>query len=60
MAANAKECEDRNRILKEEREIMLGHFQELKGQMNKLRAGERGKCASVLKQLAQEKEMPKQ
>ncbi|XP_067932597.1 dynein regulatory complex subunit 2-like [Watersipora subatra] len=37
MAANAKECEDRNRILKEEREIMLGHFQELKGQMNKLR-----------------------
>lgn len=41
MAANAKECEDRNRILKEEREIMLAHFQELKGQMNKLREAAR-------------------
>lgn len=41
MAANAKECEDRNRVLKEEREIMLAHFQELKGQMNKLREAAR-------------------
>jgi len=41
MAANAKECEDRNKVLKEEREIMLAHFQELKGQMNKLREAAR-------------------
>ena len=41
MTANQKECEDRNRILKEEREIMLAHFQELKGQMNKLREAAR-------------------
>lgn len=41
MAANARECEERNRSLKEEREVMLVHFQELKSQMNKLREAER-------------------
>jgi dynein regulatory complex subunit 2 len=41
MAQNAKEYDERNRELKEERETMLLHFQELKGQMNKLREIER-------------------
>lgn len=41
MAANSKECEDRNRVLKEEREIMSAHFKELKDQMNKLREAAR-------------------
>lgn len=40
MAANGRECEERNRQLREERELMLAHFQDLKGQMNKLRASE--------------------
>ena len=40
MAANAKECEERNKQLKEEREKMLAHFQDLKAQMNKLRERE--------------------
>lgn len=41
MAGNAKEGDERNRQLRDEREIMLSHFQELKGQMNKLRETER-------------------
>lgn len=47
MAANAKECEDRNRVIKEEREIMLSHFQELKGQMNKLREAARAELLTL-------------
>lgn len=47
MAANAKECEERNRQLKEEREIMLAHFQELKGQMNKLREAARAELLTL-------------
>ena len=47
MAANAKECEDRNRAIKEEREVMLAHFQELKGQMNKLREAARAELMAL-------------
>lgn len=47
MAANAKECEDRNRTIKEEREVMLAHFQELKGQMNKLREAARAELMAL-------------
>lgn len=47
MAATAKECEDRNKVIKEEREIMLGHFQELKGQMNKLREAARAELMTL-------------
>lgn len=47
MAANAKECEERNRILKEEREIMLAHFHELKGQMNALREAARAELLTL-------------
>lgn len=47
MASNAKECEERNKMLKEEREKMLAHFQELKAQMNKVRDVEREKLTKV-------------
>lgn len=30
MAANGRECEERNRQLREEREVMLAHFQVIK------------------------------
>ena len=47
MASNAKDCEERNRQLKEEREAMVAHFQELKGQMNKLRENERDRLTKL-------------
>jgi len=47
MATNTKECEERNRQLRGEREGMLVHFQELKGQMNKLRETEREKLTKL-------------
>ncbi|XP_071166251.1 dynein regulatory complex subunit 2-like [Mytilus edulis] len=47
MAANAKECEERNKQLKEEREKMLAHFQDLKAQMNRLRERERDKLTKM-------------
>lgn len=63
MAANAKECEERNKQLKEEREKMLAHFQDLKAQMNKLRERERDKLTKMtlesnaaIKELKRQKE----
>lgn len=47
MSANAKECDERNRQLREEREAMLAHFQHLKGQMNRLREIEREKLTKL-------------
>ncbi|XP_074641564.1 dynein regulatory complex subunit 2-like [Tubulanus polymorphus] len=47
MGQNTKECEERNKNLKEEREVMVAHFQELKGQMNKLRDGERERLTKL-------------
>ncbi|KAK2170331.1 hypothetical protein LSH36_3g13035 [Paralvinella palmiformis] len=47
MAANGRECEERNRQLREEREVMLAHFQDLKGQMNKLRASEHDRLTKL-------------
>ncbi|XP_014675937.1 PREDICTED: coiled-coil domain-containing protein 65-like isoform X2 [Priapulus caudatus] len=47
MAQGAKESEDTNTDLREEREAMLAHFQELKGQMNKHREKERGKLTKL-------------
>ncbi|CAH1801399.1 unnamed protein product [Owenia fusiformis] len=47
MTANAKECEERNKQLREEREMMQAHFQQLKGQMNKLREIEREKLTKL-------------
>ncbi|KAK7087235.1 dynein regulatory complex subunit 2-like [Littorina saxatilis] len=47
MASNTKECEERNKYLKEERERMQAHFQELKAQMNKIRDCEREKLTKL-------------
>ena len=47
MAGNSKECEERNKQLREERESMLAHFQDLKGQMNKLREIERERLTKL-------------
>lgn len=40
LASNQRECEERNRALKEERDAISKHFQELKGRMNKFRETE--------------------
>ena len=37
LASNQRECEERNRSLKEEKNMISRHFQELKGRMNKFR-----------------------
>lgn len=63
ISANARECDERNRQLKEEKERMQKHFQELKKQMNKIRDCEREKltkltlesCAAI-KELKRQKE----
>ncbi|XP_050399667.1 dynein regulatory complex subunit 2 [Patella vulgata] len=47
MSGNAKECDEKNRQLKDEREKMLSHFQDLKAQMNKLRDAEREKLTKL-------------
>lgn len=47
MNANSKECEERNKQLRVEREMMLAHFQELKGQMNRLREIERERLTKL-------------
>jgi len=40
LASNGRKCEERNRALKEEKEAISKHFQELKGRMNKFRERE--------------------
>ncbi|XP_067650680.1 dynein regulatory complex subunit 2-like [Haliotis asinina] len=67
MSNNSKECEERNRSLKEERERMLAHFQDLKAQMNKLRDAERDKLTKLtlesnaaIKELKRQKEKAEQ
>lgn len=47
MSANAKECEERNKVLKEEREKMQRHFHELKAEMNCVRDKERDKLTKL-------------
>jgi len=56
MSANAKECEERNKVLKEEdesvitaqdREKMQRHFHELKAEMNQVRDKERDKLTKL-------------
>ncbi len=37
MTNNIRECEQRNKALKEEKDAIAGHFQQLKGKMNKFR-----------------------
>merc|ERR1719353_2400139 len=40
LATNAKKCEERNRAMAAEKAAIFGHFQELKGRMNKFRERE--------------------
>lgn len=47
MSCNARDCEERNRILKEEKEAILVHFSQLKGQMNKFRENQRAKITTL-------------
>ncbi|XP_077967631.1 dynein regulatory complex subunit 2-like isoform X2 [Styela clava] len=47
MQQNTRECEERNRHLKEERELILRHFQELKSEMNTERERDRVKLTTL-------------
>ena len=47
MAANAKECDERNRLLREEKEVMQSHLRELKSQMNEMHEIERQRLAKL-------------
>lgn len=49
MANNVRECEARNRALKEEKDNIQQHFQALKGRMNKLREKFSGRLAELTK-----------
>ena len=41
MVSNSKEYDEKNRVIKEEREAIAVQFHDLKGEMNKLREQER-------------------
>lgn len=47
MSQNSRECEERNRILKEEREAIAVCFHQLKDQMNKFREQERARLTTM-------------
>jgi DNA repair exonuclease SbcCD ATPase subunit len=47
MTSSARENEERNRALKAEKEEILGHFQQLKGQMNRFREAERSRLTQL-------------
>ncbi|XP_002131334.2 dynein regulatory complex subunit 2 isoform X1 [Ciona intestinalis] len=47
MQQNARDCEDRNRHLREEREHVQRHFQQLKTEMNNTREADRGKLTTL-------------
>jgi len=47
MASNSRECEERNRIIKEQKEVIAAQFHELKAQMNKMREVERAKLTKL-------------
>lgn len=47
MQQNTRECEERNQKLKEERELILKHFQELKSEMNADRELERSHLTTL-------------
>lgn len=47
MAQNAKESEERNKDLKEQREVIAQHFHTLKSQMNSFRENERGRLTKL-------------
>lgn len=47
MAQNAKESEERNKDLKEQREVIAEHFHTLKSQMNSFRENERSRLTKL-------------
>lgn len=47
MACNARDCEEKNKMLKDEKEAILVHFSQLKGQMNKFRENQRAKLTTL-------------
>ncbi|XP_068678693.1 dynein regulatory complex subunit 2-like [Montipora capricornis] len=47
MASNAKECDERNRLIKEQREVVASQFHELKAEMNKMRDLERSRLTQL-------------
>ncbi|KAK2173222.1 hypothetical protein NP493_892g03010 [Ridgeia piscesae] len=47
MASNSKEGDERNKQLREEREMMIAHFQGLKGEMNRLREIQRAQLTKL-------------
>eukprot|EP01136_Pigoraptor_vietnamica_P024255 Opistho-1_new@77130 len=47
MASNATECEERNRALKDEKDAIATHFQDLKARMNTYRDSERGRLTRL-------------
>ena len=47
MSQNSRESEERNRDLREQREVIAEHFHELKSQMNKFRENERGRLTRL-------------
>ena len=46
LASNGRECDERNRALREEKDAISRHFQELKSRMNKFRESEGRGCRS--------------
>eukprot|EP01116_Phalansterium_solitarium_P021829 TRINITY_DN6962_c0_g1_i1.p1 TRINITY_DN6962_c0_g1~~TRINITY_DN6962_c0_g1_i1.p1 ORF type:complete len:503 (+),score=229.96 TRINITY_DN6962_c0_g1_i1:109-1617(+) len=49
MTNNVRECESRNKLLKEEKDSVLGHYQQLKGRMAKFQEGENDSLLSLAK-----------
>ncbi|XP_071946491.1 dynein regulatory complex subunit 2-like [Antedon mediterranea] len=47
MAQNSKESEERNRELRDQREVIAHHFHELKSQMNRFRENERARLTQL-------------
>ncbi|KXJ28944.1 dynein regulatory complex subunit 2 [Exaiptasia diaphana] len=47
MAMNARECDERNRLIKEQREVVGVQFHELKAEMNKMRDSERAQLTQL-------------
>ncbi|XP_048582995.1 dynein regulatory complex subunit 2 [Nematostella vectensis] len=47
MASNARECDERNRMIKEQREVVGAQFHELKAEMNKMREAERAQLTQL-------------
>ena len=45
--SNARECEERNKALKEEQQMIMAHFQELKQRVNRFRDGEMKKLTAL-------------